>query len=133
VADLVGYRPGGVFRSELIWAVELKNDLAQLDRAFAQLATYRMYSTRIYFACTPELAATCLTRHLQAKEVQRWDPLALEDKLKPLGCGLLLVEGNAVTVVRDADSLEPDDSRRQEVRAAMKRASSSPGMVSPQP
>lgn len=94
--DVLGYRRSGFFTSERIVSVELKNDLEQFKRALDQLATFRDYSTCVYLACTPSLAAQYLEKHADARNVRHWDPQALTRKLEPLGVGLLLVEREQV-------------------------------------
>lgn len=94
--DLLGVRPGGLFRSEAIVSVELKNEYSQLKRGLDQMATFLEYSHRVYLACTPSLAAQYLNEHASAKGVRHWDAKLLERRLQEFGFGLLLVEGTEV-------------------------------------
>lgn len=95
-ADVVGYRPGGFFAAASVVTIELKNDINQLNRGLDQMTSYLDYSTLVYLACTPRLAAEYLKHHASAPGVRRWEPDALQRKLQKFGFGLLLIEGDAV-------------------------------------
>lgn len=116
-ADVVGYRPGGLLTSASIVTLELKNDLVQLNRGLDQMTSYRDYSTHVYLACTPRLAAEYLKHHANSRGVRRWEPDALQRKLEAFGFGLLLVEGDAVYEV----------TRRARIRSGQSTANKSSG------
>lgn len=118
-ADLVGYRSPDSFLGEKVVAIELKNDLKQLDRGFAQLATYATYAHRTFLAATPDFLLQYLWQHVRSPNVRAWDSKALEAKLSAMNCGLLLVEGGSVTCILDATACEPTRERLREVRQAV--------------
>lgn len=91
-ADVVGYKKGRWFSSEVLVSVELKNEASQLKRALDQLVVFREYSHFVYLACTPFVAAEEVQRHANAKGVKHWDPYVFNSKLESTGFGLLLVE-----------------------------------------
>lgn len=93
--DVMGHRKGGFFSSEVIIAVELKNELEQLKRGLDQMATFSEYASEVYLACTPYMAASYLNKHAESPSVTHWDPEALNNKLKKFGFGLLLVAPTA--------------------------------------
>jgi len=91
-ADVMGYGKDGLFfKSDFVVAVELKNDLRELKRAADQLLTYSEYAHEVYLACTPYMAAECLHEHASAPTVRNWDPEWLNNRLRKIGAGLLLV------------------------------------------
>ena len=116
-ADVVGYTPGGLFGSPRVVTVELKNDLAQMSRGLDQMTTYDEFSTAVYLACTPRLAADFLKKHAASPGVRRWEPDALDRKLEKFGFGLLLVEGEEVTEVRSARTSSIDAKRLEQLQA----------------
>jgi hypothetical protein len=79
-----------------IVGIEATNDASQLDRALDEWKTSRANTHATYIACTPALAATFLWAQATRPGVSRWDAEALQRRLKASGCGLLLVEGDAV-------------------------------------
>ncbi|MFT3693969.1 MAG: hypothetical protein QM831_12570 [Kofleriaceae bacterium] len=118
--DALGYRRAGLLSSEQAVSVELKNDIEQLKRGIDQLGTFAQYSTSIYLACTPALAAEYLARHSEAPNVKRWDALFLAHKLKLIGAGLLLVEGDDVYCVTTPTERDVDPRRAVEMRDAIR-------------
>jgi hypothetical protein len=125
-ADWVGYAERNPWRlaEERIVTVELKNDLTELDRLFAQLSEYRRYSTRTYVAVTPSFYLHYCWRHMEAPAVQCWDSKALETRLAPLGTGLLVVERAEVIVAREAKEVAPGERERRDVRNVIERQQS---------
>lgn len=98
-ADLVGHREPaflGLRARELV-AVELKNDIKEMERAIDQMTTYAEYAHRVYLACTPALAIEYLDDHASSRGAKHWDSEILDRKLGKLGLGLLIVEGHSVT------------------------------------
>lgn len=95
-ANIVGYRGGGFASGARIVGVEATNDATQLDRALDEWKTSRANTHATYIACTPALAAAFLWEQATRPGVSRWDADALQRRLKASGCGLLLVEGDAV-------------------------------------
>jgi hypothetical protein len=95
-ANIVGYRGGGFASGARIVGIEATNDASQLDRALDEWKTSRANTHATYIACTPALAATFLWAQATRPGVSRWDAEALQRRLKASGCGLLLVEGDAV-------------------------------------
>lgn len=119
--DVLGHQPGGFFSSETLVGVELKNDDSQLKRGLDQLFTVSEYVHQIYLACTPALAIDCLHRHAEAHSVQHWDSGILERKLKTIGCGLLIVEGQDVTEVVRPREGSPRSSMFEIAKSGLKR------------
>ena len=105
-------------------AVELKNDLAEFKRFCDQASNYRLYADQVYLACTPHMAAEYVKKHAMPRgKLKKWDPEVFNDKLKGIGCGLLLVLGDEVQVGFDPplSSKPPLDHRVQEVIADCER------------
>lgn len=131
-ADVVGFQRGNVVTTERVVAVELKNTLDELERGFAQLSAYTEYATEVYLACSPDLAAQFAWRHVRAPNVTKWEHNLLETRLKKLECGLLLVEGDEVTValkpkvpaIIRARSLAPLSRRRSEAASLQRHGRS---------
>jgi hypothetical protein len=114
--DVLGCRKKGFFSAERIIGVELKNELSQLGRALDQMTTFREYSHVVYIACTPFFAAEYLVKHVSARGVHHWDPLALKRKLQTFGFGMLLVEDDEVTEVLAPVERTPDERKAVELR-----------------
>lgn len=131
--DVVGHRPTGVFRGEVVVAVELKNSLTQLRRGMDQLATYAQYAHEIWLACTPELASQYLLAHGRASSVDRWDSTILDKKLQSIGCGLLLVEGDRVYEHLAPAHREVAAGKLAEVSASMRGRKLRPAEATVQP
>jgi hypothetical protein len=90
--DVLGYRRETFFKGTYLVAVELKNDLVQMQRGLDQMTTYRQYAHEVWLACTPALAAAYLQKHASGVKVKRWDFDVLRKKLEGFGFGLMLVE-----------------------------------------
>ena len=95
-ANIVGYRGGGFASGPRIVGIEATNDASQLDRALDEMKTSKEHTHATYIACTPALAATFLWAEAAVPGASRWDAEALQRRLKASGCGLLLVEGDAI-------------------------------------
>ena len=94
--DVLGHRGGGIGRSPLLRAVELKNDDIQFARGIDQMGTFAEYAHTVYLACTPAFCAEYLDRNAESRGVNHWDPSVLERKLTVGGFGLLIVERDSV-------------------------------------
>lgn len=115
-ADVLGYKKGGFFRSELLVAIELKNEGNQMKRALDQLVVFREYSHQVYLACTPFVAAEEVQRHADGKGVKHWDAGVFDRKLIDTGFGLLLVEGDQVTDHIGPRASNPNASKIVEIK-----------------
>src|SRR5574341_910946 len=94
--DLLGWKKSGVFGSDSLLAVELKNDDAQFSRAIDQMGTFAEYANSVYVACTPAFAADYMDRNTESRGVNHWDPGVMDRKLTAGGFGLLIVERDRV-------------------------------------
>jgi hypothetical protein len=110
--DAVGYQKGMLSGLRVV-GVAIKNDVASLEAALEALPSLARYTSAMYVACTPALAAAYLSARAAASTPPRWDPAALERKLGAAGIGLLLVEGDALAETKlpkhraiDAKALE---------------------------
>ncbi len=121
-ADVVGFKAGGWFSDERVFAIELKNTLEELQRGLDQLATYADYAHCVIAACTPQLAARYLDAHANGRGVHAWDPKVLNNKLERLGFGLLIIEGDEAYGVVPAKERDPAESKLNEVKASFKSA-----------
>jgi hypothetical protein len=117
--DLLGYRKGGFFRSDSAVAVELKNDIEQLKRGLDQMSTFSEYAHRVYLACTPLMAAQYLQKHAEARTVRHWDPDVLNNKLRKVGIGLLLVRDKDIEEVIPPRDSTPNDRKFKELLAEL--------------
>ena len=113
--DVLAYREAGWFRSQRVDGVELKNQLTQLQRGLDQMTTFAAYTQRIYLACTPALGAQFLDAHAKARNVKRWDPTILHEKLERAGIGLLLVEDGEVYEEIEADETDLAEEKDEEL------------------
>lgn len=113
--DVFGYRTGGFFRSDVAIAAELKNDIEQLKRGLDQMTTFCEYAHRVYMACTPLMAAEYLKKHVEARTVVHWDPDLLNNKLRKVGLGLLIVRDDEVEEVIAPKHAAPNERKFQEV------------------
>lgn len=118
--DLAGYKEGGWFSSDQIISIELKNDIEQLKRGLDQMTTFADYSSEVYMACTPAMAATYLDKHAEARNVRHWEPEVLNDKLRKFGFGLLLIDGKDAQVALPAKQLSPSSKNIKETIEQMK-------------
>jgi hypothetical protein len=118
-ADLVSIKEGRWLSNKEIIAIELKNDLAEMRRALDQMTTYREYAHKVYFACTPWLAADYLLQHSEGHKVKHYDHELLDRRLKELGFGLLLVEGNEIYEHLEPSTREPNKRKLEELTLAL--------------
>jgi len=117
--DVVGYRPprlGGLLSPTLV-AVELKNEMKEMERAIDQMTSYADYAHCVYLACTPAMAAEYLEAHADARGVKHWDSEVLDRKLKKLGFGLLLIEGSEISEYRKPRENQVPKKNIDEVRS----------------
>ena len=117
--DLIGYGKKGLFRSDRVVAVELKNELDQLKRGLDQMTTFADYAHVVYLAVTPALGAEFLDSHAEGRGVQRWDPDVLNRKLETFGFGLLLVEDQDVNEVVEPQERDVAKDKFGEVVASI--------------
>jgi|SRR5450432_1221514 len=97
-ANLIGYRGGQFLAGTRIVEIAAINDAGELNGAL-EARPSRMSTHASYLACTPAMAAESLWAQSSVPGVLHWDADALSRKLKASGCGLLLVEGEAVAQV----------------------------------
>jgi hypothetical protein len=71
---------------------------AALDRELGHLASEAGFAHEHYVACTPATALDYVRRAASVGGAVRWDPFALDRRLRSLGLGLLLVEGANVVL-----------------------------------
>jgi hypothetical protein len=126
-ANLVGYRSGGFASGARIAGIVAANDASQLDRALDEMKTSKMYTNATYVACTPALAAAFLWAQASLPGVSRWDAEALRRRLQASGCGLLLVEGDAVAQAILPKERKLDKARLVEIATAIRSTTKSPG------
>ena len=93
-SDDVGGDPGSLFTI----AVAPISHSTLLDRELPALGAESGFAHEHYLACTPATALDYLRRTATLGTTVRWDPFALDRRLRSLGLGLLLVEGRDVTV-----------------------------------
>lgn len=92
--DQVGYHKAA-FAGLRVVGVAVKNDASQVDDALEGMKPFARYTQSLQLALTPAAAAEYLTACAAA--TGRWDGEALARRLQPLGVGLLMVEGDAVS------------------------------------
>ncbi len=92
--DLVGYHKAA-FSGLRVVGVGIKNDASQIDDALEAMKPFARYTQAMQLAVTPAVAAEYLTACATA--TGRWDGGALARRLQPLGVGLLMIEGDAVS------------------------------------
>jgi len=107
-ANIVGYRGGQFLARTRIVGIEAINDVGQLERALDEMKGSEAHTHASYVACTPALAAEFLWAQATASTVPRWDAEALRRRLTDCGCGLLLVEGDAVAHALVPRERKPD-------------------------
>jgi hypothetical protein len=95
--DFVAFHVAQFLAKPRIMGIELLNDPTLLPEALARMTACADHTHTMYLACTPATAAAVLLARATAPGVSRWDPSMLRDKLAPLGFGLLIVEGDAVS------------------------------------
>jgi hypothetical protein len=108
--DAVGYQKGMLSGLSVV-GLAIKNDLGALEAALEGLPSLARYTSAMYVACTPALAAAYFFARAAASTPPRWDPGALERKLDAAGIGLLLVEGDALAETK------PPQQRALEAKA----------------
>jgi hypothetical protein len=121
-ADVVGFRESkflGLFAETDVLSVELKNEYSQLKRGLDQLAAFGDYSTGVYLACTPLLAASYLYKHAVGKEVMHWDEEILDRRARDHGFGILIVEGDDVYEWIKPKKFAITEPKMRELRAAI--------------
>jgi hypothetical protein len=96
---LVGYTPRDQqTASRFIVGVAPVADATSLDYELAPLASEAGFGHEHYVACTPATALDYVRRAAHAGATLRWDPFALDRRLRSLGLGLLLVEQGHVAI-----------------------------------
>ena len=94
---LVGGSPAAPhYASPFVIAVAPLTEAAALERELAPLARELGFAHEHYVACTPATALDFLARVAQSQGASRWDPCALDRRLRTFGMGLLLVEPEGV-------------------------------------
>jgi hypothetical protein len=121
VANVVGYRGGHAMSAVRLVGIEATNDAANLERALDDMKTARHLTHASYIACTPALAAEFLWAQAAAPGVSRWDAEALRRRLQASGCGLLVVEGDAVSQALLPKERQPDVTKLAELAATIQR------------
>ena len=121
-ANLIGYRGGQFMSRGRIVGIEATNDASQLDHALREMKTSREHTHASYIACTPALAAEFLWAQASASAVPHWDANTLRRRLLASGCGLLLVEGDAVAQVHLPKERQPDSAMLTELGVAVQSA-----------
>jgi hypothetical protein len=119
IADVLGYKKGGIFTSEFVISIELKNDRSQMNRALNQLAEFSDYSHQVYLGCTPYCAAEEVHHHARAPGVRTWDGQVLDRKLERHGYGFLLLEGKEVFIHLASKTLKPNKEKLSELKARL--------------
>lgn len=92
--DKVGYHKAA-FAGLRVVGVAIKNDAGQIDDALEAMKPFARYTQALQLALTPAVAAEYLIACANA--TGRWNGEALARRLRPLGVGLLIVEGDAVS------------------------------------
>ena len=92
--DRVGFHKTA-FSGLRIVGVAIKNDASEIDDVLEAMKPFARFTQSIQLALTPAVAAEYLTAC--ATGTGRWDGGALARRLQPLGVGLLMVEGDAVS------------------------------------
>jgi hypothetical protein len=128
-ANLVGYRGGQFLSGSRIVGIEATNDAIGLERALDEMKAAGEPTHASYIACTPALAAEFLWAQATLPKVSRWDAEALRRRLQGSGCGLLLVEGDAVVQAVPPKERRPDSAKVAELATAIQ----STGKVQRQP
>jgi hypothetical protein len=118
--DIVGYRKGEFLSSGKILGIQVKNDLGGLHRALDQMTSFQAYTSSMYLACTPAMAAEYLASHAATPGVRHWDADALKTKLQKPGIGLLIIEGDAVAQALLPKEETPAKAKIDELVAALK-------------
>ncbi len=96
---LVGYTPReeeGTSRFTVSVAPVAQS--STLDRDLPGLAADLGFAHEHYLACTPATALSYVRKAATIGSTVRWDPFALDRRLRSLGMGLLLIEGRKVAL-----------------------------------
>ncbi|HEY6080480.1 MAG TPA: hypothetical protein VIW29_16820 [Polyangiaceae bacterium] len=94
---LVGGSPANSLHANpFVIAVAPYTEAAALERELAPLAEELGFAHEHYVACTPATALEYLARVAQSQAASRWDPFALDRRLRTFGMGLLLIEPEGV-------------------------------------
>ena len=115
---ILGYRRAGFASGARIVGIEAVTDASQLDRALEATSASRGHTHATYLACAPALAAAFLSA-LAAAPGSRWDAKALHRRLSASGCGLLLVEGDAIAQALLPRERKLDAAKLVEMAAAI--------------
>jgi hypothetical protein len=93
---LIGISPADLATSPFVIAVAPVSGAPALERELPSLAQELGFAHEHYLACTPATALDYLARAAKTEAGLRWDPFALDRRLRTLGIGLLLVEPEGV-------------------------------------
>jgi hypothetical protein len=93
---LIGISPADLAASPFVIAVAPMSGADALERELPALAQELGFAHEHYVACTPATALDYLARASKTEAGLRWDPFALDRRLRTLGIGLLLVEPEGV-------------------------------------
>jgi len=100
---LVGYSPEDQpASSRFVVGLAPFSHPATLDRELGQLAGEATFGHEHYVACSPGTALAYLRQAAEERTPLRWDPFVLDRRLRSLGLGLLLVEGQNVALYMPA-------------------------------
>jgi hypothetical protein len=122
VSDIVGVRSGilpALVGLRDTVAVEVKHADIELHRELEQISTFRDHVHRAYLACTPFMAAEYLLAHRNRAGVTRWNFDLLDDQVRGLGLGLLLVDGKEVIEHVRPRACSPSADRRKALKAVL--------------
>ena len=92
--DKVGYHKAA-FSGLRVVGISIKNDATHIEDTLESMKPFARYTQSMQLALTPATAAEYLTTCATA--TGRWDGEALARRLQPLGVGLLMIEGDAVS------------------------------------
>ncbi len=126
-ASILGYRRAGFASGARIVGIEAVTDESQLDRALEAMSVSRAHTHATYLACTPALAAAFLSAQAAAPGASRWDAKAIHRRLQASGCGLLLVEGDAIAQALLPRERKLDTAKLVEIAAAISSRSKTLG------
>jgi hypothetical protein len=118
-ANLIGYRPGRFVSSPRVVAVAALNDPAGVEPALAGLKRSRALTSAVYLACTPAVGAAFLWAEASRPGRRRWDAEALRRPVQEAGCGLLLIEGDAVAQAVLPQERAPDKAALAQLALAI--------------
>jgi hypothetical protein len=124
--DLAGYRKGALSGTRVV-AVQVRNEISQLQEALEGMKALVPYTNATYLACTPALAAEYLTTVADAPNARGWDAEALRRQLQASGSGLLIVERDAVSQALFPKERHLDLKKLDEFVASMTTGTTAPG------